>query len=822
MSAARASVQSAKRSPNTSAVQQRRQKTASAAAQSNGSKTHHLQLVADSDKSKAAGDGGGGEAEESCIPDVNRSIQVRPGKRGGRYQLPDGGCLTIPEAGGFSRNDSITVSSVQPAELSDFTVRLAEMERLVSPVYQLASPSVRSLRCQLALKLPLKLPEGEPSQFSRLRLLHRGSGGGAPWKELPASNLEADHSSIRVDTRSLGTYMMLLSPVEETFQISPNGGLIDFRIDQCVSLRVPKNAFPVPRLFKLRILPFTDKGAALARQLRRSETMDIAALTPMYSFRCDDDHDHAAEDDDATPIRRGVTVKLPLPAWLRDSERKEATARLAVAFRLDADVGGQWTLLDLKRASPRLTRTTVSLESKQLAARFCFVDAIPARLPRAVLGLQHLEALNTGRPGQLNLFIAFDRRRWALCVRCAPLPEGAADASSATAAASEAGPIDGQDVLRWQLLPPLQPTGARVDRAVRAGRQNAASVAAAAAAAEMTRSEQLLLREGDSFSVELTGDFQLQQTPDSQAGDRVSFQYHQRFADNPVVFELVPTDRTVTIVSDFFSYLLELAEDEGDRKETAEAKLVDKAGNETLTFRGSMKLLSSAGKVLSNHEFSVGFHALKQYLDLKPPPPPPPPAALDSENADEAAGSAGNRQDDQQKPGGWFHYPRILKLRIYELDPQQARLESQQRLLAPKRNAQPAHGREPRALSRRSLQTLAEQIQQGVTLAAELGIPESAVSALGFETISTRGAGGSSSNFTFRVLLYWKRTCAAPERGSLVDQLSDALSRMGRNDLVAAVRDCTAGNKELTPDRFVQQQQPQAQQQQHHLLLPQN
>uniref|UniRef100_A0A1I8JKF9 SHR-BD domain-containing protein n=1 Tax=Macrostomum lignano TaxID=282301 RepID=A0A1I8JKF9_9PLAT len=689
----------------------------------------------------------------------SRSIQVHPGKRGGRYQLPDGGCLTIPEAGGFSRNDSITVSSVQPTELSDFTVRLAEMERLVSPVYQLASPSVRSLRCQLALKLPLKLPEGEPSQFSRLRLLHRGSGGGAPWKELPASNLEADYSSIRVDTRSLGTYMMLLSPVEETFQISPNGGLIDFRIDQCVSLRVPKNAFPVPRLFKLRILPFTDKGAALARQLRRSETMDIAALTPMYSFRCDDDHDHAAEDDDATPIRRGVTVKLPLPAWLRDSERKEATARLAVAFRLDADVGGQWTLLDLKRASPRLTRTTVSFESKQLAARFCFVDAIPARLPRAVLGLQHLEALNTGRPGQLNLFIAFDRRRWALCVRCAALPEGAADASSATAAG--AGPIDGQDVLRWQLLPPLQPTGARVDRAVRAGRQNAASVAAAAAAAEMTKSEQLLLREGDSFSVELTGDFQLQQTPDSQAGDRVSFQYHQRFADNPVVFELVPTDRTVTIVSDFFSYLLELAEDEGDRKETAEAKLVDKAGNETLTFRGSIKLLSSAGKVLSNHEFSVGFHALKQYLDLKPPPPPPPPAALDSENADEAAGSAGNRQDDQQKPGD---------------------------------------GREPRALSRRSLQTLAEQIQQGVTLAAELGIPESAVSALGFETISTRGAGGSSSNFTFRVLLYWKRTCAAPERGSLVDQL-----RCAKLDIIDAenVRIVTADGFEIDDDELI-------------------
>uniref|UniRef100_A0A1I8FRR7 SH2 domain-containing protein n=1 Tax=Macrostomum lignano TaxID=282301 RepID=A0A1I8FRR7_9PLAT len=557
--------------------------TASAAARSTVQRRTTFRLVADSDKlERLQGTAAERKLKESCIPDVNRSIQVHPGKRGGRYQLPDGGCLTIPEAGGFSP------------------------QRQHHPRQR---PSVPQSKMPAGVESwPLKLPEGEPSQFSDCGCCTEAAAAERPWKELPASNLEADYSSIRVDTRSLGTYMMLLSSSEETFQISPNGGLIDFRIDQCDVA--------------------ADKGAAArSPALRRSETMDIAALTPMYSFRCERRSRPRPKTDDA-------------------DSRKSDDATVG-RFRRGRPVDG---LLDLKRASPKADDRNLPLASSRNSWRpvLLRVDAsFRARLPRPPwLGSctwRHPEgtgALNTGRPGPAESL--FDRRR---------------EPDQSTVKTF----FDGSCC-----RPALQPTGARVDRAVRAGTpERGLKLPQQPRQVEAAKSEQLLLRRGDSFSVELTGDFQLQQTPDSQAGTRVKLPVSPEIRRQSVVCSSwCQTDRT--------------------------------------------------------------------YLDLKPPPPPASAAALDSENADEAAGSAGNRQDDAAETRRWFHYPQdSLKLRIYELDPQQARLESQQRLLAPKRNAQPAHGREPRALSRRRpADCLAEgQIQQGPKLG---GIPESAVSALGF------------------------------------------------------------------------------------------
>uniref|UniRef100_A0A1I8IG61 ASH domain-containing protein n=1 Tax=Macrostomum lignano TaxID=282301 RepID=A0A1I8IG61_9PLAT len=602
-------------------------------------KTHHLQLV-------------GSEAEqpkglEAIFSQFDHSVCLHPGRRGGRFQLPEGGCVVVPE-GAFGRpTDALEVAAVQPAELAGFCPDLAELESVVSPVYVLATSRGR-LPCQLLLTLPL-LKRPEPP-LSRLRLMHRAEakdgevdiseGDSGEWRELPVAQPSAeDDTFVTVEVETTGVYLALLSPVKEPVRVTPEGGIMRLQLDPLASLRVPKNAFTEPGRIDFSIIPFSPDRMSLVRKLHRSETLDIASLSPMYSL-----------DYDGPPCRRGLTVKLPLPDWMCGAERREILDRLAIMSRQRPETA--WAALDAKKASVRLTRKSISFECRQ-PARFCLLEAAsPQWLPRAALGFPRCAEMNAAEPGELLLFAAFERRRWALGARLAPISEGDQQPQQPRfdIDATSAG-------VEWRRLEKNQPRQSEVQEVMRQlrRRRRERDTSAAAAAAEAA------LEEARNRRVEMSGDFRLRHLGESRAREEVCVQFHRRFADRMALFEIVPTARTATITSDFYDYLLELAADSGEALDNDE-KLVDLAGRETLTFKGVITVLSGSAATCAGG--AVGWEA-----------------------AVAATQTTQNAKPAEQRPAWYRYYPRLLDLRIYRLKPEEAKQESLQRLTAPRRTA---------------------------------------------------------------------------------------------------------------------------------------
>ncbi|GFS10133.1 hypothetical protein ElyMa_003054000 [Elysia marginata] len=104
--------------------------------------------------------------------------------------------------------------------------------------------------------------------------------------------------------------------------------------------------------------------------------------------------------------------------------------------------------------------------------------------------------------------------------------------------------------------------------------------------------------------------------------------------------------------------------------------------------------------------------------------------------------------------------------------------------------------RESRALSGKSLMTLARLIPEGLTLAVHLQLPDSTITGIGFDALSNNL---NMSDVSYKILLYWKRKCKDKQLGA-VKQLTSALREMSYHSIADAVLDCHQGHKEFTPD----------------------
>ncbi|KAK3107162.1 hypothetical protein FSP39_008363 [Pinctada imbricata] len=112
--------------------------------------------------------------------------------------------------------------------------------------------------------------------------------------------------------------------------------------------------------------------------------------------------------------------------------------------------------------------------------------------------------------------------------------------------------------------------------------------------------------------------------------------------------------------------------------------------------------------------------------------------------------------------------------------------------------------KESKALSGKSLRNLSRMVPEGLTLAVHLDLPDSTITGIGFDAISN---GLSMSDVTYKILLYWKRTCKDKKDGA-VNALTSALRDMGRGDIASVVHDQHVANKELTFDAFTVLLQP--------------
>ncbi|XP_076438464.1 uncharacterized protein LOC143277498 [Babylonia areolata] len=173
--------------------------------------------------------------------------------------------------------------------------------------------------------------------------------------------------------------------------------------------------------------------------------------------------------------------------------------------------------------------------------------------------------------------------------------------------------------------------------------------------------------------------------------------------------------------------------------------------------------------------------AVKDFLFVPPPPQPLPDPKVKGKDA---------RGDSGPQP----RVPAAPKKRVFHFT--QTPMERLTQL--PRRYNVPE--REARVLSGRSLMTLAKMLDNGVALAIQLGLKESTVSGIGFDTMS--GA-RSLTDMTYKILLYWKRTCKQKNEGA-VQELVGALQQLGKGSVGQVVLDSHHRNKELTMDCFLQ------------------
>ncbi|XP_059166210.1 uncharacterized protein LOC131948620 [Physella acuta] len=109
-------------------------------------------------------------------------------------------------------------------------------------------------------------------------------------------------------------------------------------------------------------------------------------------------------------------------------------------------------------------------------------------------------------------------------------------------------------------------------------------------------------------------------------------------------------------------------------------------------------------------------------------------------------------------------------------------------------SAQLRADRESRAISGKSLMTLSRVVNDGLTLAVHLKIPESSITGIGFDGLSNNL---SMSDVTYKILIYWKRKCKDKQLGA-VTQITEALRIMNYNQLADIFFQCYEQNVELT------------------------
>ncbi|KAL8609828.1 hypothetical protein ACOMHN_052882 [Nucella lapillus] len=121
-----------------------------------------------------------------------------------------------------------------------------------------------------------------------------------------------------------------------------------------------------------------------------------------------------------------------------------------------------------------------------------------------------------------------------------------------------------------------------------------------------------------------------------------------------------------------------------------------------------------------------------------------------------------------------------------------------ERLTQPTRRAS-IPDKEAKVLSGRSMMTLSKVVNEGLTLAVHLELPDSTITGIGFDAMSNNR---SMSEVGYRILLYWKRT-RKDKRDGAVQELVRGIRAMGKNGIADVVEERHRENKELTMDCFV-------------------
>ncbi|PAA65502.1 hypothetical protein BOX15_Mlig025614g1 [Macrostomum lignano] len=277
-------------------------------------------------------------------------------------------------------------------------------------------------------------------------------------------------------------------------------------------------------------------------------------------------------------------------------------------------------------------------------------------------------------------------------------------------------------------------------------------------------SSPMRLREGATFAVRLTGQLQL------KSATSAAVQFRQACPNLPVVMAVKPSEAAAAEAA------AAAAAESGNEEPRPQPQL----------FRAQLTVADEYNSVVLSAELSYNLESLSQLqqaltvpaeaaLEKQQPaaaPPPPSSPAIKKAAASQSPKSAGLGS----RPG------RLLPR-------QQPATEA----------AAVNRDREPRVLSGRSLQALAEHLQQrqlGQHLARLLHLPDATVAGLGFDTAAAATSPATAS-LAYKVLLQWKRSVGRTTTGAEVETLALALASTGEPGLADTVRRCHAANREF-------------------------
>ncbi|XP_074652692.1 uncharacterized protein LOC141907043 isoform X2 [Tubulanus polymorphus] len=701
-------------------------------------------------------------------------MEVTPQKKGGTFHFPWGGGIVVP-FGLFGKKESIVAKMIAPSERHLHIPKMRPDEKLLSEVYLIASKNY-TFKKGLTIEIPVY---DEDLTLFEMRLMFKKNGSEEDWTQLDFT-FNANSKNVSLITDSLGMFVVTSRPKAERFEVSPNGILYNAKINHLITVRFPKKTVDKPMNCEIQIHKIPHEKIELAKQLYGSECNDVLSISEFYDVQCPDEF--------YREFRRAVSIKIPLLRHSDSADIEQATTLDGECVdrpgtgQTEEDLEGMAVMQkkkdgwELVESNLKFTRSTITFDTKALG-RFCIVRCKPGRKPRLKFALPHIESLQEKIRGEILTFVHIQPKLWRMLFEVVDSELE----DIITTERTEAG---------WKRVPKIQRPPEINDEPEfqsRRMRRHRASIASNSDS-QSNETDALALVNGSTFMVALGNGIQIREnTPD----ERKLLQFHQKMTDNYTYFEVVPdAPKPKPKRVEFADELANENKENNNLDPLAAATTSQKHCSGQLAVINIYQYDAEEEQkkfpnrnVIRTYNLSMNDADIAEYH--RPPTPEPEP------------------QQEVKALNEVIHMPQTKtienetatvtnnKVRNFNT-PSFARLTKTQRPVQ-------KVSKESKVLTSRSMQILAREIEQGLTLAVHLDLPDSAITGIGFDSLSN---GHSLVDVTYKVLLRWKRSFKSKDRDQQVDNLVLALKEMGRFDIAAVVMDRHRQNAELSPDCF--------------------
>ncbi|XP_070201455.1 uncharacterized protein [Littorina saxatilis] len=682
--------------------------------------------------------------EHPVLPgDTNLRSSCTPGKSGGTFRLPFGAKVVVPE-GACTKREFITCKVAAPGQRWQHHPSFPG-EHLTSEIFTLTG----NIKLQQSKSVPPERRRSVRRQSSPSFIRKRTILLILPYSPPTDKFLELNVKGIWKDEVTWTDVGFMLKDAAPT---------------PCVELELDRlGTFVVTFKHKTDPYVMTPNGGLYHSRLNRNLTIRFpkkAVDTPITfdmkiisipEDRLTFSREYFAKDcgdllmvtefidlapDVECDFRRFATIKLPLPAGV---EVEGDTADDIVV--LHKVPGGSWEWVESRY---KFTRQSVTFDVKN-PSKFCVVKSKPDRHKKMQDAVRVLEQRMGKEKGEICLFVSIKPKSWMAVLEVYPEDQSEEKINTRRQQGFEV-------VTKWEL--PL--TESQIAREAHFRR-----LPPGARDYHPKKMDGFELCDGLTWKVNLTDDLQFD--PDSDLMDNSElqcFRYlkesYRTFFFEPVAFNGAYDERKLR------GTLVLNPEGVGDDPQTKEQL--------TMTFY-----------------IDIPEEAVIEYLFVPEPEPEPEPV----------------------KPKPTYDLPSL----ITSTEPKSVArpkpaLERQRTFSATamERLTQPSRAKmhnmpekEAKVLTGKSLMTLAKVVNEGLTLAVHLDLPESTITGIGFDALSN---GRSMSDVCYKILLYWKRT-RKDKRDGAVQHLLDALRNMGKHGVADVIEERHRENRELTFDCFM-------------------